>query len=456
MSTFEQSKIPATTLQATRADRHDGQAMTFTESLSSKERRLRWFFVIWLTGSTILNVIDKNTLAILGPTLKDEFGLSNEYFATLLNAFMLSYAIMYTVGGRLVDRLGEKISMTLFVTWWSISCMLQAVARGALSLGIFRFMLGLGEPGNYPAALRATTNWFKKDERGLPISIWSVGSSVGGLVAPPMIAFLALTFGWRIAFLIPGALGLLWVFGWTLSYRLPARPVEGATAPADVSNRDEAGSRKPESLLELLRNGKVRAIVLARMVSDGVWHFYISWMPLYLAEAWGYNLKDIGLYAWIPFLFGAAGGVFGGSFSDRLIRRGVAPALARKRVLFTAGLVAPLGVTVGFAHSSAIALSLIAIVAFVVYIWFITTAALVTDVFPGRVVASVLGLMGTAGTLGGMALNWTAGYILDHYHSFTPVFFVAGSGHLLATLILFFFMRDKEIPGAANERTARV
>jgi ACS family hexuronate transporter-like MFS transporter len=428
--------------------------MGSSDSLRSREQCLRWFFVVWLTASTILNVIDKNTLAILGPTLKQEFGLSNQYFATLLNAFMFSYAIMYTVGGRLVDRLGEKLSLSVFVLWWSVSCMLQALTRGALSLGIFRFMLGLGEPGNYPAALRATTHWFRKDERGLPISIWSVGSSVGGLIAPPLIAFIAVFFGWRMAFLLPGGLGLIWVLVWVILYRLPSRPMAELTAPSVSAAGGQQKDQKPESLLELLRDGRVRAIVLARMMSDGVWHFYISWMPLYLAEAWGYDLKDIGLYAWIPFLFGAAGGVFGGSFSDRMIRRGVSPAVARKRVLFAAGLIAPLGVTVGFAHSSAVALGLIAIVAFIVYIWFITTAALVTDIFPSRVVASVLGLMGTAGTLGGMGLNWLAGYVLDHFHSYTPIFFVAGSGHLLATLILFFFLREKPpVPVLQGEAT---
>jgi MFS transporter, ACS family, aldohexuronate transporter len=454
MSFPGQSKLGGVTVAAAPADAPGGRVVPAPYSLTQTERRLRWFFVVWLTGSTILNVIDKNTLAILGPTLKNEFGLSNEYFATLLNAFMISYAIMYTVGGRLVDRWGEKISMTLFVSWWSISCMLQAFARGALSLGIFRFMLGLGEPGNYPAALRSTTNWFRKDERGLPISIWSVGSSVGGLVAPPMVAFLAIAYGWRVAFFLPGCLGLLWALGWMFSYRLPARPIEIESSPSAVRNPEAEEARKPESLLQLLKDSRVRAIVLARMVSDGVWLFYISWLPLYLSERWGYNLKDIGLYAWIPFLFGAAGGVFGGSFSDRLVRRGVPSAVARKRVLFAAGLVAPLGVTVGFAHSSAIALGLIAVVAFVVYIWFITTAALVTDVFPRRVVASVLGLMGTAGTLGGMALNWFAGYILDHYHSYTPIFFVAGSGHLVATLILFLLLKEKNATGAAGGRIA--
>lgn len=415
----------------------------FEGTLSPGEQRLRWFFVAWLTLSCVINVIDKNTLAILGPTLKQEFGLSNQYFANLLNAFLFSFAIMYTVGGRIVDKFGEKISMAGFIIWWSISCMLHALARGAVSLGIFRFMLGIGEPGNYPAALRASTSWFSKSERGLPIAIWSSGSSVGHLLAPPLIAFITLYFGWRMAFLIPGSIGLIWVLVWLLVYRLPSRSLEKMGVPVESQVSEEKKPQAPESLLDLLKNRKVRAIVLARLVSDPVWLFYISWTPIYLTERWGYNLKDIGLYAWIPFIFGAIGGVFGGSFSDKMIRRGVPPAQARKRVLFVAGAIAPLGMTIGFAYSSAISLALIAVIAFIVYIWFINTAALATDLFPARMIGSILGLMGTAGTFGAMGLNWLAGYILDHYHSYTPIFFIAGSGHLLATLILYFFLKER-------------
>ncbi len=418
-------------------------AATPARDLTATEQRQRWFLVGWLTVSTILNVIDKNTLAILGPTLKEEFGLSNQYFANLLNAFLLSYAIMYTVGGRLVDRFGDRICMTVFVFWWSISAMLHALARGAASLALFRFMLGIGEPGNYPAALRFTTRWFARDERGFPISIWSVGSSIGGLAAPPLIAFLTISFGWRMAFFVPGFVGLIWVLVWIMSYRLPARSLDEPNVSLRSPLVEKEERKGSESLLDLIKNRKVLAIVLSRFVSDGVWLFYISWTPIYLAETWGYNLRDIGLYAWIPFLFGAAGGIFGGTFSDVMIRRGVTPARARKRVLYTAGIIAPVGMTIGFAYSSWMALALIAVIAFIVYIWFINTAALVTDTFPGRMVASVLGLMGTAGTIGGMGLNWLAGFILDHYHSYIPIFFVAGTGHLLATLILFFFLRDR-------------
>jgi ACS family hexuronate transporter-like MFS transporter len=396
--------------------------------VSPADQKLRWFLVGWLTLSCVINVIDKNTLAILGPVLKKEFDLSNQYFANLLNAFLLSYAIMYTVGGRIVDRFGEKISMAVFMIWWSVSCMLHALAKGALSLGLFRFMLGIGEPGNYPAALRFSVRWFSKSERGLPISIWSSGSSVGNLIAPPLIAFLAFYFGWRMAFFIPGFLGLLWVLGWLLVYRLPGRPIEEPGVPFNIHAIGQKVPQKTTKLRDILKDGRVRAIVAARLVSDPVWVFYMSWTPVYLAERWGYNLKDIGLYAWIPSLFGVFGGVFAGAFSDRMIRRGMAPIKARKRLLYTAGIIAPIGMTIGFAYSSAISLALIAIIAFVVYIWYINTATLVTDVFPEQMVGSVLGLMGTAGTIGGMGLNWLAGYILDHYHSYTPIFFIAGGG----------------------------
>jgi ACS family hexuronate transporter-like MFS transporter len=419
------------------------KSMTFSESLSPGERRLRWFIVGWITLSTILNLIDRNTLSILAPTLEREFGLTNRDYSNIVSAFLISYTVMYTVGGRFVDRVGEKIGMTACILWWSIATMLHALARSGLSLGLFRFLLGVGEPGNYPAALRVTTRWFAKAERGLPIAIFSSGSSVGSLLAVPMISFLTLYFGWRAAFFVPGFLGVIWVLVWVLAYRLPSRPLEVAALPSEPRVPLETPGTR-ESLLDLLKDRNVRAIVLARLVSDPVWVFYLYWTPKYLTDVWGFDLKKIGLYAWIPFVFGGLGGVFGGAASDWLIRRGLTPAQARKRLLYVAGAVAPVGMAIGFAHSPALALALIAVMAFVVYVWYIDTAALISDVFPERIVGSVLGLMGTAGSLGGICLNGLAGYVLDNFHSYTPIFFVAGSGHLLASLILFFFLREKQ------------
>ncbi len=425
-------------------------ATSFARALSPGERRLRWFIIGWITVSTILNLMDRQTLSILAPTLEKELGLTNRGYSNIVNAFLLSYTLMYTVGGRFVDRVGEKIGMTACILWWSVATMLHAAARGTLSLGVFRFLLGVGEPGNYPAALRVTTRWFSKEERGLPIAIFSSGSSVGSLLAPPVISFLTLYFGWRMAFFVPGFLGTLWVLVWAITYRLPSVTASGA-APLTGFRPDD--TQEPESLLTLLKNRNVRAIVLARLVSDPVWVFYLYWTPKYLAHSWGYDLKDIGLYAWIPFVFGGLGGISGGMASDWLIRRGLAPARARKWLLYVAGAVAPLGMTIGLARSSAASLALIALMAFVVYVWFIDTAALISDVFPERVVGSILGLMGTAGSVGGMALNWLAGYVVDTYHSYTPIFVVAGSGHLLASLILLLFLREGP-PPADSEAAA--
>ncbi len=412
-------------------------------ALAAVEQRLRWFVVGWITISTILNLVDRQTLSILEPTLEKEFGLSAGGYANIVNAFLVSYTVMYTVGGRFVDRVGGKIGMTACILWWSVATMLHSLARGGLSLGVFRFLLGVGEPGNYPAALRVTTRWFAKAERGLPIAIFSSGSSVGSLLAVPMISFVTLWFGWRAAFFVPGFLGLIWVAVWALVYRLPSRPIERVAQPAPQPDAAAATLPARESLLDLLRNGNVRAIVLARLVSDPVWVFYLYWTPKYLSNVWGFDLKEIGLYAWVPFVFGGLGGVFGGAASDWLIRRGVSPARGRKLLLYGAGLVAPLGMTIGYARSPAVALALIAVMAFVVYIWYIDTAALISDVFPERVIGSVLGLMGTAGALGGMGLNWLAGALLDRFHTYTPIFFIAGSGHLLASLIIFFFMKER-------------
>jgi ACS family hexuronate transporter-like MFS transporter len=422
-----------------------GRAPTFAEMLRPAERRLRWFIIGWITLSTILNLINRNTLSILAPTLKDKLGVTEAAYGHIIMAFQLSYAIMYIGGGRLVDRVGEKLGMAVCIIWWSISTILHAFARGVWSLGIFRFLLGIGEPGNYPAALRASARWFSREERGLPIAIWSSGSSVGSLVSVPLVAFLAHYFGWRTAFLVPGLLGLIWVAIWLMSYSLPSVAVDG---PCPSASSSVACSAQPlpnaEGLLVLLKDRKVWIVILARLLTDPIWVFYLSWTPKYLAEVWKFDLVKMGLYGWIPFLFGGLGGVFGGMASDWLIRRGMDPATARKRLLYLTGAIAPLGMLTGFVGSAGVSIALIALMAFVCYVWFIDTAVLMSDIFPERVVGSVLGLAAGIGQLGGILMAWLAGHLLETGHSYTPLFFVAGSGHLLAALLLLVGLRNAQ------------
>jgi ACS family hexuronate transporter-like MFS transporter len=420
-----------------------GGTLSFAESLRPAERRLRWFLIGWITLSTILNLINRNTLAILAPTLKEKLGMTQADYGNIIMFFQLSYAVMYVASGRFVDRVGEKVGMAACIAWWSVSTMLHALSRGVLSLGIFRFLLGVGEPGNYPAALRASARWFAKDERGLPIAIWSSGSSVGSLLSVPLIAFLALHFGWQMAFLVPGLLGLVWVVVWIIAYRMPSVAVEGRSLGAEAAAALAPSDSKSETFLDLLKDRRVWTIIAVRLLTDPIWVFYLSWTPKYLAEVWKFDLVKMGLYGWIPFLFGGMGGVFGGMASDWMIRRGVEPVQARKRLLYITGALAPLGMLTGFVGSAGLSIVLIALMAFVCYVWFIDTAALMSDVFPEHVVGSVLGLSAGIGQFGGILVAWLAGHLLEQGGSYTPLFLLAGSGHLLAALILFFFLKDK-------------
>ncbi len=428
-------------------------ARSFAESLTTAERRLRWFLIGWMTLSTILNLVDKNTLAILAPTLSKQFDISQADYARIIMAFQFAYAVMYIVAGRFVDVVGEKVGMTACVVWWSLAAILHAFARGVLSFGIVRFLLGIGEPGNYPAALRATARWFAKEERGLPIAIWSSGSSVGSLISVPIIAFLALHFGWRSAFVVPGLVGIVWAVVWTLAYRMPSVAVDGPGIAVEAPPTAAEKATEPHSFLDLLQNKKVLAIVAVRLLNDPVWVFYIAWMPKYLAEVWKFDLKQMALFGWIPFLFGGMGGMFGGLASDWLIRAGLTPARARKTCLYVTGAIAPLGMLTGYVGSAGVSIALLALMAFICYTWFISTAALMSDIFPERVVGSVLGLAAGVGQFGGILIAWLAGYLLerggaDVRHSYASLFIIAGSAHVVACAILFFFLKDK--PGATH------
>ena len=405
-------------------------------------RQMRWFIAVWLSLSTVLNLVDRQTLSILAPLLRDRFHLSVQGYSNVVTAFMVSYTVMYMVGGRLVDWIGERIGMAACILWWSICTILTGFAQGAFSLGAIRFLLGVGEPGNYPAALRATTRWFPKEERGLPIAMFSSGGALGNVLAPPLIAGMTLLFGWRAAFFLPGALGLVWLAVWLLVYRAPAE-YPGIT-------RQELASLETDTNIPalglgqwfgLLKNRNVLALLLARLVSDPAWYFYIFWIPEYLKRERGFSLTDIGMYAWIPFVAGALGGMTGGRLSDILIRRGMAPAKAKARVLYVAAAVAPVGMLTTWVHSAAMAIALIAVMAFVAYTWFINTAAMIPDVVGEKTVGSVLGFIGTAGSAGGVLFTPLVGYLVSHY-GYGLVFGMVGSMHVTAALILWAIRRD--------------
>ncbi len=408
-------------------------------------RETRWIITALLTLSTILNLIDRQTLSILAPFLRDKLHISVQGYSHIVAAFLLAYSVMYTFGGRFVDWIGERIGMTACILWWSICTMLTGLASGVWSLGIIRFLLGLGEPGNYPAALRATTRWFPREERGLPIALFSSGSAIGYVVAAPLIAILTIRFGWRTAFLFPGLLGLLWLAAWLAVYRNPLEDSRVTSQEKARLMRDqELATNAPlPSWGSLLRNRNVLALLLSRFVSDPVSYFYAFWIPEYLMRERGFSLSAIGEYGWIPFVAAAAGGMIGGRASDLLIQRGVAPGVARRRVLYISAAIAPLGVFTSQVKSASMALFLMSIMAFVVYCWFINTAAIIPDIVTDRAVGSVLGMIGTAGSASGVLFTFLVGFLVSHYASYRAVFAILGSMHVVAAIILWWLSTDE-------------
>jgi MFS transporter, ACS family, hexuronate transporter len=376
--------------------------------------------------ATALNAIDRQTLSVLGPTLRRELHLSESGYANVVTAFLISYTVMYSVSGRLVDFLGARRVLSLSLAWWSIASMFTGLARGAVSLGVFRCLLGVGEPCVYPAGVKACADWFPPRQRALATGIFSAGGSFGAVAAPPVVALLTMWLGWRFAFVLPGILGLCWLPFWTRTYRDRTRPLA-------------AGRTRP-SWRALLKQREVWALVLPRMLSDPVWYFYLFWLPDYLQRARHFTLGDMAAYGWLPFLFAGLGCISGGALSDWLVRRGVAPARARLRVLIAVGCIAPVGALVGVVSSIAAAMTLACLVVYLTQVWSTNTGTLAAELLPAEETGTAIGMMGTAGSLGGALFAQLLGILIAR-QGYTAAFLAAAALYPMALATLLALLR---------------
>ena len=302
---------------------------------------LRWWMIGLIFLATVINYIDRQTVSVLKKAITDDLGLSNPEYAAIQNAFLIAYAISQMLSGRLYDAVGTRIGFTISIVVWSIAAAAHAAASTATSFGFWRFVLGFGEAGNWPGAAKAIAEWFPARERALGMGIFNTGAAVGGALSPPLIAWLATTWGWRPTFVITGALGLGWLVLWLVLYRRPqehpwledeerAYILEGREAGALPG---AAGEAWRPGWLELLRYRQVWAILVARFLTDPIWWLYVFWLPSYFQEARGFSLQQIGWSAWFPFLAGGLGALTGGWASGHLIERGWSLDRARKTVM---------------------------------------------------------------------------------------------------------------------------
>jgi MFS transporter, ACS family, hexuronate transporter len=406
---------------------------------ASRYTTVRWWIVGLLFLATVINYIDRQTLSILSATLRAELALTDHDYANAVSAFLFSYLIMYTVSGRLIDRFGVRLGVSVCIGWWSIASMLTGLARGPLSLAFFRCMLGIGEPGIFPAGVKACGEWFPRKSRALATGIFSSGGAVGAVVAAPVVAWLTLHFGWRLAFVIPGALGLLWLPLWLKIYRHPAKH-PAVTAPDLAQLELDAPAVAQPRWRDVLAKRHVWGLVASRLFSDPVWYFYLFWLPDYLQRIRHLSLAEIGLYAWIPFLFADLGNVLGGMASDALIRRGWPVVRARIAVLVAVAVLAPLGALVGFMASTAAAVAVTCLITFLCQAWSTNIATLSADVTDRRETATVMGLMGSAGSAMGLVFAQILGLTIALF-GYASAFVMAAGLHPLALVTLLVFFR---------------
>ena len=410
-----------------------------------KVRGLRWWIIGLIFLATLINYVDRLTLSVLAPVITQDLGLSNTEFGGIVAWFLLAYTISQGVSGKLYDRIGTRRGFTVSIIVWSAAAMAHAFARGLASLSVCRFFLGLGEAGNWPGAAKAIAEWFPIRQRAFGMALFNSGAALGSIVAPPLIVFLQLQYGWQTTFIVTGTLGFIWLALWLLVYRTPDQhpwltPDEHKTIR---KGQRFAGQRADSSeggpaprWRELLRHRPVWGIVIARFLTDPVWWLYITWLPAYLSNVHGFSLTQIGLFAWVPYVAADAGSLLGGWFSGFLIGRGWSVDRARKGVILFAALLMPAGVLAAFAKDPMVALALIAVVLFGFQVWINNVQTLPSDFFSSRAVASVAGLGGTGAGIGSMIFIFTTGWVVDHF-SYTPVLVTAGLLAPLGTIALF-------------------
>jgi ACS family hexuronate transporter-like MFS transporter len=403
---------------------------------------LRWWIAGLLFLSTVINYMDRQNLSILARTIQDDLHISDLQYSYVVQAFLLAYTLSYLVAGRLTDYFGTRISMAFFVVWWAIADMSTSLSRGLLSLGCFRFLLGVGEPGNYTAAPKAVSEWFPPKERGLVIGIYTAGATLGATLAPPLIAFLGSRFHWRAVFLFTGSLGLLWVIPWLWLYRRPeeqprlTEEEKRIVVPAPSAAETAAAEMPPEGRWRyILTRRETWLLMIGRMITDPVWYFYLFWFPKYLSDARHLTLTQVGRIAWIVYLAADLGCIFGGYFSGVLIKRGFTPVRSRLWVMGIAAALLPLSPLINSASPPLLAVCIAGTAAFAHLSWQIALSTLVVDLYPKPLVGTVFGLVAAGSGFGGMISTNLVGRAVT-YWSYAPLFVVMGFLHPVAYLMI--------------------
>jgi len=393
-------------------------------------RPWRWVIIALIFLGTVINYFDRLALPTLAPVLRTEFKLTNVDYAWIANSFLLVYALSMFVWGAVFDRIGNRLGFGIAVVVWSVAEMATGAARGMASLCGLRGLLGLGEAGNWPGATRTIAAWFPARERALGMGIANTGASLGPALAIPAIIWLRDGFGWRAVFVITGALGFGWLVLWLALYP------KSAPVPVATGGLRPAVTHPPVPWGVLLRRREAWGIIAARFLGDPIWWLYVNWMPLYLSDARGFDLKQLKATGWVPYVAAALGALAGGWFSGFWLRRTGDVNRSRKLAisLGTGAMLA--GFATAFAPSAPIAIACLSVTLFGFQFWVGNVQTLASDYFPVGAVGSIAGFAGTAAGLGAVLFTFSTGWVVDHF-SYTPILLTAAMLAPLATAALF-------------------
>lgn len=405
-------------------------------SLKAGIGRYRWVICALLFFATTINYVDRSVLGVLAPTLRTEIGWTDQHYGYISGAFTLAYAIGFLFAGWLIDKVGTRLGYTLYLAVWSVAAAAHGLARSALGFGVSRFILGVGESGNFPAAIKTVAEWFPKKERALATGIFNAGSNVGAIVAPLLVPWIALRWGWQAAFVITGAVGLVWILFWWPVYRKPSEHPRISKSELAYIESDPPDTPTKIAWSRLLPYRQTWAYSLGKFLTDSVWWFYLFWFPLFLNDRFGVDLKGIGLPLITVYLLADVGSVLGGWLSSRMIGNGRSVNAARKATMLICG-ICILPVTMAPVVSGEwLAVILVGIAAAAHQGFSANLFTLVSDMFPRKAVASVVGIGGFAGGMGGFLMNLGAGWLKHNTGSYVVMFSIAGFAYLAALLVI--------------------
>jgi len=407
---------------------------------------MRWVIIGLIAVATVVNYIDRNALAVMWPEIASQIGATKSDYALLVTIFMLFYALGQFVFGKLFDAIGVRLGFALSIGFWSISIMLHALASSILSFSLFRAMLGMSEAGAWPGAVKANAEWFPAKERALAQGIFNAGASVGAIISAPLIAMIFLWLGWKGTFLLVGVLGFVWLLPWLVIYRAGPDKHPWVSDAERVLILDKPQAHTPDealvpvyvpTLTQLLSHRQSWGVILSRFFLDPIWWLFVSWLPIYLAETFHFDIKQIGIFAWVPYVGAMIGSMVGGWLSGWLIKTGREPGLARKITVTLGGLImVPCLVAAPNMTDPTLAVLVIAgvLLGFQIAIGNIQTIP--GDLFDGRSVGSLAGVGGMAAVAGTLITTWLVPVMTKV--SYGPIFILVAALVPLSILSLWF------------------